>query len=426
MQNSKNTVKQWLISQDGLDMVTSKHNQDDLEPQSKDGNNYARFESWFSLCNKINDMIVIPITGALYPQSYKYIAMAIEQAEQDDDVKKVVFDINSPGGATAGLFDLCETIKACSKPTYTYTGTSLCSAALGIGVSTDKIYATKTARIGSVGVLVEYTDMSKYEEKLGIETTIITSKNAENKVLDLKTKEGKAKLQAELDRTEDFFIEHIASSRGISTDTVLSEYGHGSVFFGDEALDKGMIDVLVKNFDECISNINSTEVSGEESIMSLEDLKKKDPDAYAAMMEEAKISAKSTVDTDAIKAQAQKEERERINAIDSFSKLSAIDGIAELLAKAKSDGTSIEETKAMAFDTILANYKAPVVQPVSTEEKPVANDNTETLQALANETAVTTPSVDPVTGANVPLSAEDQMVAEANALAKKISPKEAE
>ena len=185
-----------------------------------------------------------------------------------------------------------------------------------------------------------------------------------------------------------------------------------------------MIDVLVKNFDECISNINSTEVSGEESIMSLEDLKKKDPDAYAAMMEEAKISAKSAVDTDSIKAQAQKEERERISAIDGFSKLSAIDGISELLAKAKSDGMSIEATKAMAFDAILANYKAPVAETTKLSEKgSEANANTNALQALANETATDTPRVDAKSPDSTPLSEEEQMIAEANALAGMISPK---
>ncbi len=390
---NKNVAKQWLISQDGLDEVLTEQGQDPtkLAPQSKDGNNYSRFESWFSLCNKVNDMIVMPITGALYPSTYKYIAMAIEQAEQDDEVKKVVFDINSPGGAVAGLFDLCETIKACSKPTYAYTGSSICSAAFGIAVSTNKIYATRDAMIGSVGVLVEYEDWSEYTKKLGVKTTILTSKNAENKVLDLTSEKGKAVLQARIDRTEDFFIEHIASSRGVSTETVLSDYGHGNVFFGEEAKEKGMIDVLVKNFDECISNINdSTEVSGEESIMSLEDLKKKDPDAYAAMMKEATLSAKSDVET--VKAQAQKEERERINAISGFEKLCAIDGVTEILANAKNNGTSVAETKALAFDAILANYKAPVSKAVEEQKDPKAEANKLTLEALAKEGAENTPN----------------------------------
>lgn len=391
---NKNIVKQWLISQEGLNDIianTDPMDEKQLEPQSKDGNNYGRFESWFSLCNKINDMIVIPITGALYPSTYKYIAMAIEQAEQDNDVKKVVFDINSPGGAVSGLFDLCETIKACSKPTYTYTGSSLCSAAFGIGVSTNKIYATRDATIGSVGVLVEYQDWSEYTKKLGVKTTILTSKNAENKVLDLTTEKGKAVLQARIDKTEDFFVEHIATSRGVNTDTVLSEYGHGNVFFGEEAKEKGMIDVLVKNFDECISNINdSTEVGGEESIMSLEELKKKDPDAYAAMMKEATLSAKSDVET--IKAQAQKEERERINAINGFEKLSAIDGVSEVLANAKNNGTSVKETKALAFDAILANYKAPVTQASKPDEDTKAEANKEVLEALAKEGVENTPN----------------------------------
>ena len=419
---NKKVITEWLISQEELDKLNADKVQKTSEEQAKDGNNTTRQGYWFSRASKNGDLCVINITGALYTEDYKYLAALIEQCEIDNDIKNIVLDISSPGGAVPGLFDFCETLRACDKDVYAYTGSSLASAAYAIGVSTKKIYATRGAMIGSVGALITLADYSEMYKKMGIKYETITSKHAENKVIDTSTKEGKAVLQERVDYAEQMFVEHIALCRDITTDDVYSKFGHGSMFYGEVAKEKGMVDAIVKNFDECISNIKEStqNIGGEESIMSLDELKEKDPKAYDALLEQAKVDAKADAEA-TIRASVQKEERERITAIDSFTKLSAIDGVAEVLAKAKSDGTSVTETKALAFDAILANYKEPKAKE-EVEKDPVAKANAETLQALATETAVDTPNV-PETAAAALNGGNDEISAiekEANEIAASI------
>lgn len=419
MKNPMNS--EWFITKEALDIMKEEVYNIDAKGENREQRKEAVYSKYYfrSPIFKTNGTAIVSVNGVLYESDYKLLSAQIEKAENDDEISNIIIDINSLGGQVAGVFEACSTIRNCSKPTASFTSTNMCSAAYAIGCSTNKMYATKHSQIGSIGVMLEYADFSEIEKKMGIKTVTFKGKYSEKKNLDPESKEGKEKLQARLDRAEEFLHEHIASSRGISMQDVLDKFGHGEVFYAEDAKERGMVDALVNDFDECMSLLeDSTQhVGGEESYMSLEELKKADPVAYDKLMEEAKMSAKE--EKDAIVAQAQKAERERITAINSFDKLSAIEGVGDVLAQAKANGDSVNDVKIKAFDTILANYKVPVEK----QEDKKTNASEKMLDAMATESSENTPNV----GGNEPakeLSEEEKASADADAIIAMVNPKE--
>lgn len=420
MKNPMNS--EWFITKEALDNMKEEVYNIDAKGNNRTEREVAVFSKYFfsSPVFKTNGTAIISVNGVLYENDYKTISTQVEKAENDKDIKNIVLDINSPGGQVAGVFEACNTIRNCSKPVASFTSTNMCSAAYAIGCSASNMYATKHSQIGSIGVMLEYADFSEIEKKMGIKTVIFKGKYSEKKNLDPESKEGKEKLQARIDKAEEFLHEHIASSRGISMQDVLDKFGHGEVFYAEDAKERGMVDALVDDFDECMSLLEDStqQVGGEESYMSLEELKKADPVAYDKLMEEAKMSAKE--DKDVIIAQAQKAERERITAINSFEKLSAIEGISDILAQAKASGESVNDVKIKAFDTILANYKAPVAK----EEDNTPNANQKVLDAIAQESSENTPNVGGKDDPTKPLTEQEKASADADAILASLNPEE--
>ncbi len=210
---------------------------------------------------------VIPVNGPLMrspnfisaffgSDTYEDIARMTREAEQDPDVKRIAYTVNSPGGTIDGVDMLGQTIKATSKPTVAYVDNMALSAAYWIASQTDKIVATSpTAEFGSIGVVVEGWDMSGIMEKAGAKRVLITSTDAPEKKNSrlLTTEKGQAAMVKRLDAIHEVFVERVSSGRNTSVDDINQNFGRGGVVSAREALTKGMID----NIDDNISLISS-------------------------------------------------------------------------------------------------------------------------------------------------------------------------
>lgn len=188
---------------------------------------------------------------------YKQLSALIERAVNSEDIKAVVLLLDSPGGDASGLFECADAIWAMSdeKPIYAcVNGGMACSAAYLIAASTGNIYATETSEIGSCGVMSTAVSNEAYWEKQGIKIKKFFSKNAKKKNLSPFSKEGEESLQKSIDQIEDFYFERLSKYRGIEKEKCISDFGGGEVFFGQEALGRGMID-HVCSLDELLTEI---------------------------------------------------------------------------------------------------------------------------------------------------------------------------
>lgn len=348
------------------------------DTEAKDRNREARgIASRGYVVRKEDGIGVIAVNDALYSEptwwgiDYKSLAMAIESLEADETISRIVLDINSVGGAVNGLFDMTEMIKAVEKPIYAYTSGTLASASYTIASATDAIYGTESANIGSVGVYMSFMDDSEYMKKMGIKEITFYGQNSDKKNLDPESKEGKEVYQAEINEMEDILVKNIAKYRGVTSEDVLANFGHGLMFRGNEALSRGMIDGVVSNFDEFIDMIKNADNTANGGIAMAKENEKKevvlansvesiDPEFLAQIKADMKAEMEKEAEAKATE-QAQiavNAERERVAELNKYASLPQAE-ISALAEKAKAEGTSVAEFKeqfnALAFELFRKN-----------------------------------------------------------------------
>lgn len=102
---------------------------------------------------------------------------AIHQAVKHDKVEAVLLDIDSPGGTAMGTAELAEAVADASKEkfVYAYTGGLMCSAAYWVASQADAIYASPSARVGSIGVIIPFLDTSEAFDRAGLKMEVFAS-----------------------------------------------------------------------------------------------------------------------------------------------------------------------------------------------------------------------------------------------------------
>ncbi len=185
------------------------------------------------------------ILGMAPSRTYNEIVQAVQEADEDPAVSRIVLLINSPGGHLDGLDSTGQAIAAVKKPVYVYGDNLIASAAYWLASQADKIILTSpAAQTGRIGIMAVLMDKSGLEEKIGIKPIRIISSGAPLKYPDPKTEEGLRQIQGQVDQLHSIFIERVASGRKVSKATVSSSYGQGDIVFAKTALAVGMIDDL--------------------------------------------------------------------------------------------------------------------------------------------------------------------------------------
>ena len=102
------------------------------------------------------------------------IGAALREAGQRDDIKAVFLDIDSPGGTVAGTPELAATVASINaqKPVYAFSSGLMCSAAYWIASQARAIYATPSARVGSIGVVQAVIDDTAALDARGIKVEV--------------------------------------------------------------------------------------------------------------------------------------------------------------------------------------------------------------------------------------------------------------
>ena len=132
---------------------------------------------------------IVPISGVLMkrPDIFSRVLLgatdmdeireALDEAEERDDVQAVLLDIDSPGGTVNGTPELAAAVASLSKAKYVYAFSDgqMCSAAYWIASQADVIYASPSARVGSIGVLLPMLDESEAFKQEGLKMEVFAS-----------------------------------------------------------------------------------------------------------------------------------------------------------------------------------------------------------------------------------------------------------
>lgn len=199
---------------------------------------------------------VVPVFDALFRRADLFDAisgaMSMEMIEKDFQVamqsrkvKSIFMDIDSPGGTVNYTEELSNSIFASRgmKPMEAFASGMMCSAAFWIGSSANRINVTRSAMVGSVGVIASYVSADEYYKKMGIEHIEIVSSFSPDKNPDPATPDGKKKIQAVVDALGNVFVAAVSRNLEISEDVVKG--WKGDVKIGQEAVDAGMAHQVV-------------------------------------------------------------------------------------------------------------------------------------------------------------------------------------
>lgn len=189
-----------------------------------------------------------PLFGMNDVMGSQTIANAFRAIRKDDDIKAVVFRIDSPGGSALASEIIREEMARTAEkiPVVVSMSNVAGSGGYWITCGAQRIVADPGTITGSIGVLTGHLNMEGfYNDKLGI--TFGKSDFGANAdiygSLEDWNDQQRAIVDRVLDRIYDRFVTLVSESRGMSWDEV-DAIGRGRVFTGTQALENGLVDVV--------------------------------------------------------------------------------------------------------------------------------------------------------------------------------------
>ncbi|OTP79484.1 S49 family peptidase [Caballeronia sordidicola] len=206
----------------------------------------------------ISGVAIIPIEGTLVQKlgsmrpysgmtGYDGTRALLSTAMNDQDVRAIVLDVDSPGGEVAGCFDLVDAIYHASavKPIWSILTENAFSAGYAIASAASKVIVPRTGGTGSVGVICMHVDMSQALSKAGIDVTLIHygAKKADGSDMQPLTKPALARFQADVDAMGELFVETVARNRDMSPAKVRDT--EAGTYLGAAGVDVGFADAVM-------------------------------------------------------------------------------------------------------------------------------------------------------------------------------------
>jgi len=196
-----------------------------------------------------------PLFGMNDVMGSETIARAFRAIRKDDDIKAVVFRIDSPGGSALASEIIREEMARTAEkiPIVVSMSNVAGSGGYWITCGAHRIVADPGTITGSIGVLTGHLNMEGfYNDKLGI-TFGKADFGANADIyggLEDWNDQQRAIVDRVLDKIYDRFVTLVSESRGMSWDEV-DAIGRGRVFTGDQAVENGLVD-LVGGFDTAL------------------------------------------------------------------------------------------------------------------------------------------------------------------------------
>ncbi|MCM8804611.1 MAG: signal peptide peptidase SppA [Candidatus Omnitrophica bacterium] len=199
---------------------------------------------------------LIKIEGEITPYYEGYrtrslseiVKIGLENLKEDEKVKGIIIEINTPGGEIIEVEKIYEKIKEVkkSKPVVALLENIATSGGYYCAVATDKIISHPLTITGNIGaVVILYNVKELFEKKLGINMIVMKSGKHKDigspfRKMDI---EEKNILQNLVDEAAKRFLDAIIKNRKISDDKI-KLISDGRIFTGNQAKELGLVDEL--------------------------------------------------------------------------------------------------------------------------------------------------------------------------------------
>ena len=173
---------------------------------------------------------------------------ALQQAREDDRVKAVVLEIDSPGGevtASDTIYNAVVKTRA-KKPVVVYMETLAASGGYYISCGGKFLMANETTITGSIGVIIQTYNYEQLFNKVGLASVVFKSGKFKDMINGARpvTPEERELVQGFVMKTYDKFLGIVSKERHLSSDALRNGVADGRILSGKEALEHKLVDDL--------------------------------------------------------------------------------------------------------------------------------------------------------------------------------------
>ncbi|MEY2479379.1 MAG: protease [Verrucomicrobiota bacterium] len=197
---------------------------------------------------KLRGLISGSIPGNVSDSMVDDMRAAMQQARDDDNVRAIVLEIDSPGGevtASDVIYNAVVKTRA-KKPVVVYMDSLAASGGYYIACGGQYLMANETTITGSIGVIIETLNYEQLFNKIGLAAVVFKSGKFKDMLNGARpiTPEERELVQSFVMKTYDKFLGIVAKERNLPADSLRNGIADGRILSGKDALDVKLIDGL--------------------------------------------------------------------------------------------------------------------------------------------------------------------------------------
>ena len=186
---------------------------------------------------------VVEIKGLITDS--KAVLKQLDRFKEDQTIKAIVVRINSPGGAVGPSQEILREVEKVrqKKKIVASLGTVAASGGYYIACGADLIMANKGTATGSIGVIMQFTNVEALTKKVGLDFFTLKSGRYKDVGSPFRsmTPEEREYMQHLLDNIYQQFLSDVARNRKMPLEK-LKGLAEGKVYTGEEAKQVGLVD----------------------------------------------------------------------------------------------------------------------------------------------------------------------------------------
>ncbi|MFJ7934847.1 signal peptide peptidase SppA [Sporosarcina sp. NPDC096371] len=179
--------------------------------------------------------------------NHQFFMNQLYEVLEDQSVKGLVLQVNSPGGGVVESADIYDAIREIQQereiPLYVSMGGMAASGGYYVSAPAEKIFVNRETITGSIGVIMESVNYAKLAEKYGIDFNTIKTgpyKDIMSGSREMKDEE-RAMLQEMINDSYERFVDIIEEGRGM-TEAEVKAVADGRIMNGRQAIEAGLAD----------------------------------------------------------------------------------------------------------------------------------------------------------------------------------------
>src|SRR4051812_4770183 len=174
------------------------------------------------------------------------LRIALQQAREDDRVKGVVLEVDSPGGevtASDVIYNAVVKTRA-RKPVVVYMDSLAASGGYYVSCGGKYLMANDTTITGSIGVIIQTLNYEQLFNKIGLASVVFKSGKFKDMLNGARqvTPEEREYVQSFVMKTYEKFLGIVAKERNLPADQLRNTIADGRILSGKDALDNKLID----------------------------------------------------------------------------------------------------------------------------------------------------------------------------------------